>query len=111
MYVLCSVIATYPINMMGPKICNAAVPPPFLCSFNPTSRTSYRGFSRKRKEIAFHFKFSDLDDRIYPIELEIKDTTDTAKSASYHEVHFEIDSEWQLRTKFTKKEIISIFTL
>jgi hypothetical protein len=61
--------------------------------------------------VAFHFKFSDLDDRIYPIELEIKDTTDTAKSASYHEVHFEIDSEWQLRTKFTKKEIISIFTL
>ena len=99
MHVLCSVIATYPINMIGPKICNAAVPPPFLCSFIRTSQTSYRGFSRKRKEVGPLLFI--LDDRIYPIELEIKDTTDTAKSASYHEVHFEIDSEWQLRTKFT----------
>ena len=32
---------------------------------------------------------------IYPIELEIKDTTDTDRSASY----LEIDSEGRLRTK------------
>ena len=28
-------------------------------------------------------KFGDYAERIYPIELEIKDTTDTVKSASY----------------------------
>ena len=37
--------------------------------------------------------------RIYPIELEIKDTTDTNTSASYHNLHLEIDSEGRLRTK------------
>jgi hypothetical protein len=38
-------------------------------------------------------KFSDFADRIYPIELEIKDTTDTDRSASYINLHLEIDSE------------------
>jgi hypothetical protein len=38
-------------------------------------------------------------DRIYPIELEIKDTTYTDKSASYLDLHLEIDSEGRLRTK------------
>ena len=37
-------------------------------------------------------------DRIYPIELEIKDTTDTARSASYLEINIDIDSEVRLRT-------------
>ena len=37
--------------------------------------------------------FSDFADRIYPIELEIKDTTDTDRSASYINLHLEIDSE------------------
>ena len=40
---------------------------------------------------------SNCDDHIYPIELEIKDTTDTARSASYP--HLENDSEGLLRTK------------
>ena len=31
-------------------------------------------------------------DRIYPIRLEIKDTTDTNRSASYFDLHFEINS-------------------
>jgi hypothetical protein len=35
----------------------------------------------------------------YPIELEIKDTTDTDRSASYLDLHLEIDSEVRLRTK------------
>jgi hypothetical protein len=36
-------------------------------------------------------RFGDFVDRIYPIELEIKDTTDTDRSASYLDIHFEID--------------------
>jgi hypothetical protein len=36
-----------------------------------------------------------LSDRIYPIELEIKDTTDTDL-----DIHLKIDSEERLRTKF-----------
>ena len=37
--------------------------------------------------------FGDVVDRIYPIELEIKDTTDTDRSASYLDLHLEMDSE------------------
>ena len=40
-------------------------------------------------------EFGDFVDRIHPIELEIKDTTDTAKSASYLDLHLEIDTEGQ----------------
>jgi uncharacterized protein involved in high-affinity Fe2+ transport len=36
-------------------------------------------------------KFDDDVDGIYPIELEIKDTTDAARSASYLDIHLEID--------------------
>ena len=42
------------------------------------------------------------------IELEIKDTTDTAKSVSYFDIHLDIDNEDRLRTNFTTKEMISI---
>ena len=58
-------------------------------------------------------RFGDCVYRIYPIELEIKDTTDTNWSASYLDLHIEIDSEGRfLRTKlYDKKEIISIFPL
>jgi hypothetical protein len=35
-------------------------------------------------------RFGDFVDRIYPIELEIKDTTDTDTSASYLDLHREI---------------------
>ena len=45
----------------------------------------------------------DFVDRIYPIELEIKDTTDTYMSASYLDLHLEIDSEDRLRTKLYDK--------
>jgi len=37
--------------------------------------------------------FGDFGDHIYPIELEITDTTDTARSTSYFDLHLEIDSE------------------
>ena len=42
--------------------------------------------------------------RIYPIELEIKDTTDTDTSALYLDLHLEIDSEGRLRTKLYDKK-------
>jgi hypothetical protein len=48
-------------------------------------------------------RFGDFVDHIYPIELEIKDTTDTDKSASYLDLHLKIDSEGQLRTKLYDK--------
>jgi hypothetical protein len=44
-------------------------------------------------------RFGDFVNRIYPIELEIKDTTDTDRSASYLDLHLEIDNKGRLRTK------------
>ena len=44
-------------------------------------------------------KFGDFVDRIYPIELEIKDTIDTARSVSYIDLHLTNDSEGRLTTK------------
>ena len=48
-------------------------------------------------------KYGDFVDRIYPIELEINDITDTARSASYFDLHFEIDSGARLKTKLYNK--------
>jgi hypothetical protein len=47
-----------------------------------------------------NFMFGDFVDRIYPIELELKDTIDTA---SYLDLHLEFDSEGRLRTKLYHK--------
>jgi hypothetical protein len=44
-------------------------------------------------------RFGDVFHRIYPIELEINYTIDTDRSASYLDLHLEIDSEGHLRTK------------
>ena len=49
-------------------------------------------------------RLSGLLDRIYLIEVEIKDTTNTDRSASYLHLHLEIDSEGRLRTNFTAKD-------
>ena len=43
--------------------------------------------------------FGDYVDRIYPIELEIKDISDTDWSASHLDPHILIDSKRRLRTK------------
>jgi hypothetical protein len=51
-----------------------------------------------------NFRFGDFVDRIYPIELEIKHITDTDRSASYLDLHLEIDS-------YGGKEIIPMFSL
>jgi hypothetical protein len=37
-------------------------------------------------------RFGDFVDHVYPIELEIKDTTDTDRSASYLDLYLEIDN-------------------
>ena len=51
-------------------------------------------------------RFGDFVDRIYPIELEIKEITDT-DNPTYLDLHLEIFSEERLKTT---KEMISIFS-
>ena len=49
-------------------------------------------------------------DCIYPIELEMKDTADTARSASYLDIHLEIDSDSLLKTKlYDKRDDFNFF--
>jgi len=91
-----------------------------ICSFIHTKQTSYRGFSTKNEKklsrsfnLTFRYiddvlslnnsRFGNFVDRIYPIELEIKDTTYTDSSASYLDLHLEIDREGWLRTKLYDK--------
>jgi hypothetical protein len=50
-----------------------------------------------------NYRFGDFVDRIYPIELEIKDTLDIDRSASYLDLHLEFDSEGRLRTNLYDK--------
>ena len=73
----------------------------------------------KQKQLAhsFNFSFRYIDDvlslnnsrfgdflhLIYPSQLEIKDTTDTVKSASYLDLHLEIDTRGRLYTKLHEK--------
>ena len=49
-------------------------------------------------------KFNDFFDRIYPIDHEIKDTTDTTMCALYLDQHIEIDSENWLTTERKEKK-------
>ena len=48
-------------------------------------------------------RFGDFVDSSYPIELEIKDTTNTDRSPSYLDLHLDIDSGWRIRTKLSDK--------
>ena len=66
-------------------------------SFNFTFRYIDEVFSLNNS------KFGDFVDRIYPIELEIKVTTDTCRSASYLDLQIEIDSEDRLRKNIYDK--------
>ena len=83
-------------------------------------QSSYRVSRQNKKKVARSFNFTlryiddvlslnnsmfgDFVDRIYPSELEIKDTTDTDRSASYLDLHLEIDSEGRLRMKLYDKK-------
>jgi hypothetical protein len=49
-------------------------------------------------------KVDDFVKCIYVIELEIKHSTDTAKSTSYHDLHLDIGSEGPLRTVIYDKK-------
>jgi len=73
--------------------------------------TSMECLSQKEAQ-SFKFTFRCKDDvlslnnyvdPIYPIDPEINDTTDTNMSASYLDLHLEIDSEGRLRTKLYDK--------
>ena len=66
-------------------------------SFNFTFRYIYDVLSLNNS------RFGDFVDRIYPIELEIMDTTYTNRYASYLDLHLEIDSEGRLRTNLYDK--------
>ena len=83
---------------------------PFIVIMN--NKISLNQCIEKKLARSFNFTFRYLDDalslnnsrcgdivnRISPIEVEMKDTTDTDMSASYLDLHLEIDNERQLRT-------------
>jgi len=48
-------------------------------------------------------RYGDSVDRNYPIEFEVKDTTDTDMPASYLDIYLEIESEGRERTKLYNK--------
>ena len=90
------------------------------CSFIRMRQTSKQGLLKKNeKKLAWsvnftspyiddvlslnNSRFCDFVDRIYLIELEIKDITYTDWSASYLDLHLEIESEDRLRTKLYDK--------
>ena len=63
--------------------------------------------NEKKLALFFNFNFRHIDDVLSLnnckfcdlVELEIKDTTNTDRSASYLDLHLKIDSEERLRTK------------
>ena len=76
--------------------------------------------NEKKLARSFYFKFrynddvhslNNSDDRTYHIEPQVKDSTDTDKSASSLDLHLKIDSEGRLITELYDKEMISIFPL
>jgi hypothetical protein len=57
-------------------------------------------------------RFGDFVDRIYPIDLEIKDTTNTDRFASYLDIHLEIDNGELLKTKlYDKRDDFNVLLL
>ena len=66
-------------------------------SFNLTFRQKDDALSLQNCE------FCDFINRIYPIELEINDITDTDRPASYLDLHLEIDKEGMIRAEFNDK--------
>ena len=72
-------------------------------SLNVT-RNNVQTFRNIDNVLALHkCKLCDFGERIYPIELEIKDTTDTDRSTSYLVLHLNIYSVGRLRTKLCEK--------
>ena len=85
------------------------------CSFIRMKHTSYMSEKNLGRSFNFTFhyiddtlslnnsKFGDFLDCFYPIEIEIKITTDTVLFASHIELHVELDSEGWLRKKHYDK--------
>ena len=59
-------------------------------------------FFNRQSEFLYGYQLCSSH-RLVHIELEIKDTTDTARSASNLDLHLKIDSNGQLRTKQQKR--------
>ena len=89
-------------------------------SFTHTRQTFIEGLLKKNKKKlarSFNFKFRYIDDilslinstfydfvdRVYPVELELKDTTDTDRLTSYIDLHLEFDNRDRLKTKLYDK--------
>ena len=53
-------------------------------------------------------RFGDYLHRIYPNELEVKDTSDTQKYASYLDLHLEIDIGGRLKTELCDNVMTSL---
>jgi len=109
-YVWRTFVSTDSRHTYGYKLCSSSrrLVPLFVCCRLHTGASQ-----EKRKEASpiFNFtfryiddvlslnnsRFGDFVDRIYPIELEIKDTTYTDSFASYLDLDLEIDSEGRLK--------------
>jgi hypothetical protein len=52
----------------------------------------------------YNSRFGDFIDSIYPNELETKDSSDTDRSASYLDLHIEIDSEGRFKTNLYEEK-------
>jgi hypothetical protein len=90
-YVWWTCFSTECRHTYGYKLCSYSrrLAPLFVRGIHHTGASREKQFSR----------FGDFVDRVYPIERELKDTTDTYRTASYLDLHLEIDSEGRLRTK------------
>jgi hypothetical protein len=67
-------------------------------------RLAYLLTSRSAIKISLtNARFGEFVDRIFPIDFEIKGTTDTDISVSYLNLHLEIGNEGRLRTKLYEK--------
>jgi hypothetical protein len=54
-------------------------------------------------------RFGDYLHRIYPNEIEVKNTTYTQKSTSYLDIHLEINNGGRLKTKLYDNAMTSLF--
>ena len=91
----------------------------FLCSYEADFILGLPKKNEKKLARSFNFtfryiddvlslnnsRFGDCVDRIYPIELEIKDITDTDMFTSYLDPHLKMNSDGRLRTKLYHKRL------
>ena len=112
-YALWTTFSTDSRHTYGNKLCSSL----FLYSYEADFIHGLLKKNEKKLARTFNFTFRYIDDvfslnnsrfggfvdRIYPIDLEIKDITDTDIYAAYLDIHLEIDSDGRLRTKIYDK--------